>query len=223
MNTDFMRRVLSVAETGKEKWPAGEVFYYADGPGGKVQCTLSIGFTASGNLLPVLVHYIGRNGKHADKFHKFVTLLKKGDLLPRNAEFTAACKTAAADPLFMTVQEEDFTEFYMKPAFKWARENGFVLGLSYLVIADSFLHSGSMLGFLMNRFPEKKPAAGGDEKKWIESYLRARREWLASHPQKILNATIYRANAYLSSLAKGDWNLEQPIVMHGTVIKPNIA
>jgi chitosanase len=223
VNTDYIRRVLSVAETGQEYWPPGAVYFYNDGPNGKNQATLSIGFTASGNLLKVLELYIKRNESGGPKFQKFITLLKSGNLLPKNAEFTKACKEAAGDPIFAHVQQECFESMYMSPAFKWARENGFVLELSYLVIADSFLHSGSMLGFLMNRFPEKKPAAGGNEKKWIEDYLRARREWLASHPNKILNATIYRANAYLSALAKGDWNLEQPIVMHGTVIKPNIA
>ena len=222
MNVDFMRRVLSVAETGRERWLPGEVFYYNDGPGHKIQATLSIGFTSSGNLVAVLVHYIERNGIHADKFHKFVTLLKSGNLLPKNAEFTAACKTAANDPLFMSVQEEDFEKFYMGPAFKWAETNGFVLELSFLVIADSFLHSGSMLPSLMNKFPEKKPAAGGDEKIWIESYLKARSDWLANHSNKILNKTVYRANAYLTSLTKGDWNLEQPIVMNGQKIMPYV-
>jgi chitosanase len=220
MNTDFMRRTLSVAETGQERWPAGEVFFYNDGPNGKNQATLSIGFTASGNLRAVLEHYIERNGIHATKFQKFVNALKSGDLLPRNHEFTRVCKEAAADPVFMAVQEEDFEKFYMGPAFRWAETNGFVFELSFLVIADSFLHSGSMLSFLMAKFPEKKPAAGGNEKKWIEEYLRARREWLAHHSNAILNRTIYRANCYLTALSKGDWNLEQPLVMNGTTIRP---
>jgi chitosanase len=221
MNTDFMRRVLSVAETGQERWPAGEVYFYNDGPNGKNQATLSIGFTAGGgNLLKVLELYIKRNESQSHKFQKFITLLRSGNLLSKNAEFVKACKDAAVDPIFREVQEECFESMYMAPAFKWARENGFILELSYLVIADSFLHSGSMLGFLMNRFPEKKPAAGGNEKKWIEDYLRVRREWLASHKNKILNPTVYRANAYLAALTQGNWNLDSAIVMNGTVVKP---
>jgi chitosanase len=216
-----MRRVLSVAETGQERWPAGEVYFYNDGPNGKNQATLSIGFTAGGgNLLKVLEHYIERNGKQAEKFQKFVRALKSGDLLGRNQEFSTVCKAAAPDPVFRSVQEDDFEKFYMAPAFKWAETNGFTLELSYLVIADSFLHSGSMLPHLMNSFAEPKPAKGGDEKVWIESYLKARRNWLANHSNRILNPTVYRANAYLSALSQGNWNLDSAIVMNGTVVRP---
>jgi chitosanase len=220
MNTDYMRRVLSVAETGKERWDPGACFFYNDGPNQKNQATLSIGFTASGNLIRVLEMYVGRNGAHAAKFQRFISLLRSGNLLPKNSDFAKACKDAAADPIFRQVQEECFESMYMSPAFTWAKSNGFTFELSFLVIADSYLHSGSMLAFLMAKFPEKKPVAGGNEKVWIKSYLDARKAWLAGHTNKILNGTVYRANAYLSSLAKGDWNLEQPIVMHGTTIKP---
>lgn len=214
----FIRRILSTAETGKPEWDSGATYFYNDGPGGKNQATLSIGFTASGNLKKVLERYIAANGIFAARFAPFAALLP-GNLLPNNKEFAKACQEAAADPLFKQVQEECFEEFYLKPAFVWARKYEFVWPLSYLVIADSFLHSGSMLPFLMDSFTERKPFAGGSEKIWIEAYLNARKQWLANHSNKILNATVYRANCYLIELAKGNWDLSSgSLVMNGTTV-----
>jgi chitosanase len=70
----------------------------------------------------------------------------------------------------------------------------------------------------MQRFPEKKPSAGGDEKKWISDYLNARKSWLANHENKILNKTVYRANCFLIEASKGNWDLITPVVMNGTKV-----
>jgi chitosanase len=121
--------------------------------------------------------------------------------------------------MMMQAQEEMFDKLYLGPAFTWASKYGFALPLSYLVIADSFLHSGSMLDFLMNRFPEKKPSAGGDSKKWIAAYTNARKDWLANHSNRILRNTVYRCNCFLAQIDKNNWNLEEtPVVMHGTPV-----
>ena len=96
-----------------------------------------------------------------------IAALKVGD--PGiDSDFIALLKEIGKkDPLMMSVQEEMFDQLYLGPAFEWASKYGFGLALSYLVIADSFLHSGGMLGFLMNKFEEKKPSDGGEEKRWI--------------------------------------------------------
>jgi chitosanase len=87
------------------------------------------------------------------------------------------------------------------------------------VIADSFLHSGSMLQSLMAKFPEKKPKEGGNEQVWIKAYLRARHDWLKNHSSKILNGTVYRADCYLNEIARDNWKLQTtPIVMNGTKV-----
>ena len=123
------------------------------------------------------------------------------------------------DPMMMKTQEEMFDKLYLGPAFGWAAKYGFGLPLSYLVIADSFLHSGSMLDFLMNRFPEKKPAAGGDSKVWITAYTKTRKDWLTSHSNSLLRNTVYRCNCYLIQIDKNNWDLEEtPVVMHGTPV-----
>ena len=216
---DLIVKILSVAETGETSWDSGATYFYDDGPNQKNQATLAIGFTASGNLVKVLETYVDRGGSFAAQFAPFITMLHSGNLLPKNQDFATLCRQAAQDPLFKEVQTDCFKEFYLTKAFAWASKHGFGLPLSYLVIADSFLHSGSMLDFLMNRFAEKKPSDGGDEKSWIKDYTATRKDWLANHSKQVLRNTVYRCNCYLVQIDKSNWNLEQtPLVMHGTEV-----
>jgi chitosanase len=224
-NVDFIRRVLSVAETGAQEWNPSAIYIYADDnryePPRK-QITLSIGFTeGGGNLTKVINRYIAKNGLLAGALEIYLPGMgARGHSLVGNEQFKKLLVEAGRDPLMVETQKEMFDQLYLGPAFAWAAENGFQEPLSYLVIADSFLHSGSMLGFLMNKFPEKKPAAGGNERKWIMDYLRVRRDWLKNHSNKILNATVYRAQAFLEAIAQQNWALSGEIVMNGTVILP---
>ena len=216
---DFIRRILSVAETGKEEWDPGAVYIYADGNEGRKQCTLSIGFTADGgNLRKFLERYSAEGGAYGIRFAPWVVALKNGD--PGiDPHFIGLLKEAAKeDPLFETVQKEAFEDFYLAPAFAWAKDYEFTEPLSYLVIADSFLHSGGMLGFLMQRFVTPKPKSGGNEHDWILDYLHVRHAWLKSHPKNILNNTTYRAEACIEQIIKGDWDLKDAFVMNGTLI-----
>jgi chitosanase len=217
---DFIRRILSVAETDKPEWDPGAFYVYADGNDGRRQGTLSIGFTADGgNLRKVLELYCAEGGKFAADFAPWIRDLKAGNPGTSTAFQTLIKKAAKEDPLFAEVQKKAFEELYLQPAFVWAETHGFKLELSHLVIADSFLHSGSMLGFLMAKFPEKKPNAGGDEKKWIVDYLNARYHWLQTHSNKILNKTTYRAQCFMHEATKGNWDLTAgPVVMNGTRI-----
>jgi chitosanase len=222
--TVFIRRVLSVAETGKAEWNPSSVYIYADdnrfSPPRK-QVTVSIGFTENGNLKKMLEGYIEKGGEHASGFSDYLPRLGSKDRpsLASNKEFIGLLKEAGKDPKMKEAQEEAFDRLYLGPAFAWAEKYEFKEPLSYLVIADSFLHSGSMLGFLMAKFSEKKPVDGGNERVWIESYLRVRHQWLAKHSNKVLNATVYRADAYLREIVKGNWDLNiGSLVMHGTEV-----
>src|SRR4029077_12199070 len=216
----FIRRILSVAETDEARWDPAAVYVYADGNDGRKQCTLSIGFTADGgNLRKVLERYVELQGAFGAEFAPYITALKEGSP-GTGADFLNVLKQAGEeDPLMMKVQEEMFDKLYLGPAFEWAAKHGFALPLSYLVISDSFLHSGGMLGFLIQRFPEKKPNNGGDEQIWIHQYTNTRRDWLAPHSNKILRNTVYRCDCYLREMNRDNWALAQaPIVMHGTEV-----
>ena len=215
----FIRRILSVAETDQPEWDPGAVYKYNDGPDGSPQWTLSIGFTElGGNLKKVLKRYADLGGKYASRFAVYISAM--GEEHITDPDFKTLLQTAGKDdPLMMQAQEEMFDELYLGPAFEWAAKYGFAKPLSYLVIADSFLHSGSMLGFLMNKFSEKKPKDGGNEEDWIKAYSNTRREWLANHSNKILRNTTYRVDCYLREMQRDNWDLTQaPILMHGTSV-----
>jgi chitosanase len=224
-NLDYIRRVLSVAETGKPEWDSGAVYVYQDDNRFKParrQITLSIGFTeGGGNLKKVLERYISEGGVLAADIKPFTVRLGDFDRgsLAGNEAFIGLLKAAGKDPVMQQVQRDRFNVMYLEPAIRWGEQHGFTLDLSFLVIADSFLHSGSMLGFLMAIFPEKKPNAGGDEKKWIRAYLDARAEWLRNHSNRILRKTVYRAECFMREADKDNWNLDQgPLVMNGTTV-----
>jgi chitosanase len=224
ITTIFIRRILSVAETGKPDWDPGAVYIYADDnrfSPARRQVTVSIGFTENGNLRKMLESYASAGGEKSSKFINYLPNMGRKDKpsLAGDKDFTNLLKEAGKDPKMKTAQEEAFDTLYLGPAFDWADKNGFSEPLSYLVIADSYLHSGSMLPFLMNSFPDKKPVDGGDEKKWTKAYLDARRKWLANHSNKILNGTVYRADAFLREITKNNWDLGlNSLVMHGTSV-----
>lgn len=219
---NYIRRILSVAETDQPVWNPSSVYKYNDGPHDTPQWTLSIGFTEmGGNLKPVIERYLEHGGTLAVQFAPYLPMLGRTHIT--DPKFKELLQDAGKEPAMVTAQQEIFDEKYLGPAFAWAKKYGFTKPLSFLVIADSFLHSGSMLDFLMERFPEKKPIDGGDEEPWIAAYLKARRAWLAGHSKQILRGTVYRCDCYLTQISKDNWLLaNSPINMHGTNVA-NIA
>lgn len=219
-----IRRILSVAECGVPDWDPSSVYIYADdnrfNPPRK-QVTLSVGFTENGNLKKVLQRYCDQGGALSPLIVPYLPTmgLQSSPTLATNSTFVSLLKKVGAEPIMKAVQEEMFEELYLAKAFAWCKANGFALPLSFLVVADSFLHSGSMLSFLMAKFPDKKPGAGGDEKKWIVAYIKARNEWLSGHSNPILRKTNYRVNCFAGEVARNNWNLEEhPTVMNGTKV-----
>ena len=118
-------------------------------------------------------------------------------------------REAGDDVVMQMCQESAFDEMYINPAMRWCDRSKLTLPLSQLVIADSFLQSGSILATLRNKFPEKLPSLGGNEKRWIESYCIVRKDWLGTHSRKILNKTVYRPNFMLECIEADDWSLDR--------------
>ena len=97
---EFIRRILSVAETDTAKWNPAAVYVYGDGNDGRKQCTLSIGFTADGgNLRKVLERYVETHGSFGPELAPWITLLKEGDP-GTDADFISLLKKVGKeDPL----------------------------------------------------------------------------------------------------------------------------
>ena len=213
-------RIINVFETGRPEGKYDSVTRLFDGPGGIRQITYGRSQTTEyGNLKRLIEKYIEMNGVQAASFSPFVSKIGKTPLV-NNDSFIALLKEAGKnDPLMKKCQDEFFDLYYYLPAFNWFTGFGFTEGLSLLVIYDSFIHSGSIPGFLRQRFAEVPPSKGGNEKKWIEQYTNARHDWLKNHPRKILNGTIYRTQCFKDQIKNNNWDLGLPTNANGTIVE----
>lgn len=215
-----IQSIINVFETGKPGGDYGNVSIFFDGPNRAKQITFGKSqTTASGNLQQLLEEYIANKGKYADQLKPYVKSIKTNLALSNDAKLIKVLKESGSDPIMQSTQDEFFDKVYWSKAEAWAEKSGFTNPLSMLVIYDSFIHSGSMLDFLRNRFSEKIPANGGSEKKWIEQYLNIRLSWLESHSNKILRKTTYRVKNMLATLKFNDWNLDRPFNANGVIVK----
>lgn len=210
-------RVVNVFETGSIIGDYGNISIYKDGPGGMRQITFGRSQTTEyGNLAELVQMYASAGGEYSASLAPYVSKIGKTPLVD-NASFKSLLQKAGReDPVMQSTQDAFFDKRYFNPAIKWAEEHGFILPLSALVIYDSFIHSGGILDFLRNAFPEKVPSAGGTEKTWISKYVQARAHWLATSSKTILHATVYRTQCFSAEINRGNWDLKQlPIFAHG--------
>lgn len=213
-----IQKIVNVFESGSPEGDYGCISLYEDGPNGIRQITYGKSQTTEwGNLNALINLYIKNEGDIAEKFEPYKDKIGLRSFVSDKA-FIALLKEAAKDPIMQKTQDQFFDIHYWEPAKTWFTKNGFKLNLSMLVIYDSFIHSGSILKFLRNRFSEVTPALGGDEKEWIKAYVQVRHDWLKGHSNKILTKTIYRTQNFLDAIKKDDWDLSQVFVANGTKI-----
>jgi chitosanase len=222
MQRNIIERVINAAETGKPAGDYAAISIYADGPHDIKQITYGRAQTTEyGNLRKLVEMYVQANGSFSLALKPYAE--KVGSLpLTDNAEFKALLRNAGKnDPVMRNIQDQFFDKVYFTPAMKWADDNGFTKPLSALVIYDSFIHSGSILWLLRQKFAENPPVLGGNENTWISEYIRVRSEWLASHHRAAVRASVYRTKAYKAQIVKNNWDLSiVPIDMNGTDVNP---
>jgi chitosanase len=213
--------VVNVFETGSTAGKFDNISVYRDGPVVNGERVYQITYgrsqtTEFGNLKRLVELYITRNGMFTSQFMPFMSKIGKHPSLRTNQNFRNLLKKSAQDDEVMRhVQEDFFDLYYFQPAFVWFEGFGFNEALSLLVIYDSFIHSGKIREDLRQKFAERPPKFGGNERRWIEQYVNVRHQWLNSHTNEILRATIYRTNCFKKEIKKGNWNLSQPINANG--------
>jgi chitosanase len=219
-------RILEAIETGRPGGDYGLVSLLHDGEGDRLQITLGIQFDeASGDLKKVLRLYQSRSGDAAPKLAPYIPRINtfattSATVLGLDQGFHGLLRSLGSDPVMQNAQDDIFEQETWLPAKEWADQNGFTLPLSLLVIADSFLQSGSMLSFLRRRFVERVPARGGLEKSWIRAYVTVRHSWLKGSANAALRNSSYRTLLYLSLLELQDWALAEPqYVVNGVEVK----
>lgn len=218
-NKKKIMQIVNVFETGSPEGRYDALVIFPDGKGGSRQITYGRSQTTEqGNLRNLLERYIALNGSFSAAFQPFMSKVGKVPLVDDKVFKQLLKQSAQEDPRMRIAQDETFEILYFQPALHFFNAEGFTLPLSLLVIYDSYIHSGSIPGFLRQRFAERTPVRGGDEKVWIAEYTKARQNWLATHKRKILHATAVRPKTYLTQMDKGNWDLSAPVTTQGVTI-----
>lgn len=204
--------VINCFETGSPAGDYSDVTLLHDGPNQRLQVTYGkAGVTEyGGNLKVLLTDYVETNGKYADFFAPYLKDIGKGNL-SSDKNFIQTLKLAGNDKFMIMAQDHVFDAVYWQPAYKFFVDNGFTTNLAMLTIYDSYIHSGSVPMFLRNRFAEKTPKNGGNEKQWIARYIETRKQWLKFHSNPILRKTTYRMDTIQKLINNNDWSLQNSI------------
>lgn len=199
-------------DSGKKENDYRTVYRYADGNGGRRQLTLGRGFTEDGGALKKVVdRYMQKGGTNTVILSKRLSI-GKGNLVNDSA-FIKALAGEWQNPAMRDAQDEVFVEVYLRPAIEYANKQGFTLPLSIAVCVDSFLHSGRMTPALVNSFPERSPARGGDERAWIRAYCNSRLNWFTNTSRAILRTCKFRPRFFLAQIRADNWDFNCPLVI----------
>lgn len=219
-----IERVINAFETGKADGDYASISIYKDGPHDIPQITYGRSQTTEyGNLRELVELYIEADGLYSDNLKQFADLIGSSPLTD-NSQFKQILRDAGRNnPIMQVVQDAFFDKRYFKPAMDWADKQGFVLPLSGLVIYDSFIHSGSILWLIRQRFAESPPGLGGREKVWTRDYVIERNKWLKNHHRSAVRKSSYRTEALLREINANNWDLSQlPIDANGVDVFPKV-
>jgi chitosanase len=206
-NKRLIERVVNVFETGTPDGRYDKITIYPDGKDKSLQITYGRSQTTEqGNLSKLLTMYIDNEGRFAEAFAPYVAKIGQQPLVNDDTFKGLLRQAAQEDPTMRTTQDTFFDLLYYRPAFQFFDSNAFTFPLSLLVIYDSYIHSGRIPDFLRKRFGEFPPAKGGDEKKWITSYVDIRNQWLKYHSDPILQKTVYRTQCFKDQIAAENWD-----------------
>nr|CRH05461.1 putative GH46 : distantly related to chitosanases [Candidatus Magnetococcus massalia] len=221
----LIQQIVNIFETGK---PAGDyamLATHADGRGGSRQITYGRSQTTEqGNLVTLIEMYVEAGGRYADDFIPYLSLIGEKPLVDNSHFKQLLVMAAELDPLMCQTQDQFFDQAYWNPAMAWCAQRGFKHPLSWLVIYDSFIHSGRVAMYLRKRFRAQPPSAGGQEEAWLSAYVNTRHDWLANHPFALLRNTTYRTETFKRLINKDNWDLSQrPIQAHGVLLDESLG
>jgi len=218
----IIERVINCFETGKSDGDYGKISIYADGPHDMRQITYGRSQTTEyGKLRQLVQMYVDAHGTYSSSLQPYADKVGSEELVDDSNFKSLLRRAGREDALMRRIQDQFFDEAYFSPAMEWADDHEFTLPLSALVTYDSFIHSGSILWIIRQKFRENPPDLGGDEKKWIKAYVHARHEWLCQHRRPAVRASAYRTRDLEREVNRGNWDLSQlPIMAHGSAVYP---
>lgn len=217
----LIQKIVNVFESGSPEGKYDTLVIYDDGVNNSHQITYGRSQTTEqGNLRQLIEMYVDNNGKYATDFVPYLEKIGTESLVDDEAFKRLLKEAAQKDKEMRDTQDKFFDKYYWQPAVEFGKRNEFKHALSMLVIYDSYIHSGRIPMFLRKRFKELPPLKGGDEKKWITSYVDVRHQWLKYHEKPILRKTIYRTQVFINEIERSNWNLEKlPINANGIKVR----
>jgi chitosanase len=188
-----------------------------------------VGFTtATGDLLVVATEYTRR--KPENSLVKFLPRLRElaeqeSDSTEGLNGFTKAWETAARDAVFRSVQDDITDRVYYQPAIRHVRTLGLQTALAQAAIYDTIIQHGdgedpdslSAIVERTNQAARGTPAAGVEEKIWLENFLKLRREDLAHAYNEDTRAewskSVGRCDVFSMLAQQGNYNLSGVILV----------
>lgn len=226
MLTDLQKKtaqaIVNIFETGSARGEYGKVTLLSGDSGhltyGRAQTTL-----ASGNLHLLISAYCEAAGAaFAASLRPYLARLEARDLsLDFDFELRAVLREAGEDPVMQEVQDAFFDRVYWSPAARSAGAIGALSALGTGIVYDSHVHGS------WRRMRNRTTEESGDlrdlgEEAWFAAYIATRRNWLATHPNTLLNRTVYRMEAFDRLIDDGAWDLALPLTIRGVRIDAEI-
>ncbi|MFN8394688.1 MAG: chitosanase [Bacteroidia bacterium] len=130
---------------------------------------------------------------------------------------------AAADSVFLAVQDAVVDEYYFQPAYAYALELELHMPLSLLNLYDACIQHGDGddpdgLGAMIERTNKKSggsPADGRDEKRWLDNFMKVRRATLRNpddeSTQEAWRESVYRVDALRGLFDDEQYYLTSPL------------
>ncbi|MEJ5364096.1 MAG: peptidoglycan-binding protein [Desulfosoma sp.] len=226
MLSDLQKRaaqaIVNVFETGRPQGDYGKVTYHPNDPGeltyGRSQTTL-----AGGNLYLLIRDYCAApDGVFGPQLAPYLDRLAKRDsALNFDERLKGLLRDAGQDPVMRDCQDRFFDRVYWEPSLSSARNIGIGTALGVSVVYDSRVH-GSWQRLRDLTTAQLGPPAQVGEKVWIDGYVQRRRQWLAGHPNTLLQKTVYRMESFRSLMDENKWGLELPFTVRGVRIDASV-
>lgn len=212
--------VVNRFETGRPDGDYGAISIHADGPHDIRPITYGRPQTTEyGNLRELLFDYVKADGANSAELEPFAEKVG-GTPLTNDFRFKRQLRKAGReDSVMRAIQDQFFERKYYVPDLTWAKKNRFSLPLSALAIYDSFIQSGSILWVIRQKFSERPPVLGGEEKSWIKAYQTERHDWLLSHRRPTVRTSVHRVVDLKCEVKAGNWELNSvPIWANGVQV-----
>lgn len=206
--------VVNIFETGRVRGDYGQVTLLPGDTGhltyGRAQTTL-----ASGNLSRLIAAYCQREGEFSADLKGYLGRLSTRDLsLDDDLQFRQILHDAGADSEMIEAQDIFFDEVYWEPTLRSAEYIGAESVLGASIIFDGRIH-GSWHARRDQTNRDHGILAEIGETTWFERYVAVRKNWLATHPNALLQKTVYRMESYEELIRDGVWDMALPVTVRG--------